>query len=1238
MAKDFVPLETTDPPNSLPQVRFERVVDEFADVLTGPSQVIQDQYGFIWIGSVDGLTRFDGYHFKFYQHDLDNPESLSSNQVTAVLEDRTGTLWVGTEGDGLDRFNRAQETFVHFRYRADDPGSLGNGRVNVIYEDSLGELWVGTSGGGLNRLDSRSGAFVHYLHDPEAPGSLASNTVYAIYEDSRGILWVGTNNGLDRLDRQTGLFTHFQHDPQNFKSLSHNSVYAIQEDTWGTLWLGTYGGGLDRLNLEAGTFVNFHSDPKDPTSLSNDIITSLLVDRSGMLWIGTMGGGINRLDPLTDDFTRYLYDAANPHSPSSSYIHALFEDQAAILWVSTARLLDKYDPYKEKFTHQFRQDHVTAILEDRLDNLWVGAFDGLYRYDQATEEVTHFRHDPKNAESLSEWRVTAIVEDRLGNLWVGTNGGGLNRFNRKYNNFTAFRYDPRNAESVRSDTITALYVDQEGNLWVGTDNGLSLFDRQGERFIELPLTMNPDELGGSEIVRTLLEDQQGRLWIGTEGGGLKRFEPDSGLMTTFRHSKNDPNSLSNNVIYALFEDSKGMLWVGTEGGLHRFNPKAESFTRYGVESGLPDDEVYAILEDQFGNLWMSTDHGLSKLNPTTGIFRNYDAEDGLQGNQFSAAALRRRTGEMLFGGVNGISAFSPDQITDNPYVPPVILLELRQDGQAMQLAQITGSLAGLTLSGLVKNIEFEFAALSYSQPERNQYAYMLEGYDADWIYLGTERTGRYTNLPGGTYTLHLKGANDDGVWNEAGLSARLTVVPPFWETRWFWGLLAVIVIGSAIAGYRIRVVSVEARNRELEEQVVERTKESERRRKELEALYQADESMHRHLNLDPLLQALVNVAVDILHADKSAVLAWPSSGPAADAESRQLVMRVGRGIPEHCQTFQGKLADWLVALHEPVYVADAQAEIDAHSPQSSLAHLMLAEGIHSWMLLPIYIQEQFFGVFNVCSTRSQAFGERDRRLFQALVQRACLAIENARLYENAQELAVIKERNRLARDLHDSVKQKTFAALLQIGASRRLATSQPERAQEYMEEAENLVHDVLQELATMIQEMYPLTLQERGLVDAMHAYATQWARQNGIQVDFYTHGEDRLPHITEQALYRVFQEALANIARHSQAKRVQLDLACCGDAGGASDEVVQGFGPGEGAYLRIIDDGCGFDPVNVQTGMGLRSMRERVESLGGMLHISSNPGGGTCIEVIIPGEQGVLFNKEAFTSLPAATD
>jgi ligand-binding sensor domain-containing protein/signal transduction histidine kinase len=1211
--------ETLPPlPKRTTPARFERVLDENANVLAGPSQVFQDHFGFIWIGSVDGLARYDGYHFKYYVHDLDDPQSLSSNQVTAVFEDHHGNLWVGTEGEGLDRFNRAQDTFTHFRHAPADGSSLGEGRINVIYEDSLGQLWVGTSIGGLNRFNESSGAFTHFQNEPGNPTSLASNTVYTVYEDSQGIFWVGTNNGLDRFDRQAGSFVHFQHEADKPLSLSHNAVYAIQEDPWGSLWLGTYGGGLNRLDLDTLEFSSFRFNAKDPTSLSSDIITSLLADRNGMLWIGTMGGGVSWMDPRTYSFTRYLYDTSNPHSLNSSYINSLFEDRAAILWVSTARTLDKYDPFKEKFTQQFYREHVTAIYEDQQKYLWVGAFDGLYKYDQTIDQVTHYRSNPDDANSLSEGRVTNIVEYPSGTLWIGTNGGGLNRFESQYQIFSSYRNDPHDPQSIPSDVVTALYLDQKRILWVGTDKGLSWFERATGIFHPVPLSTTLGELGAERIVCALLEDQHGNLWIGTEGGGLKRLAADSGLVTTFRHDKDDPGTLRNNVVYALYGDSRGILWVGTEGGLHRFNPESESFSYYSIEHGLPDDEIFAILEDHKGNLWMSTNHGLSKFNPMTDSFRNYDAEDGLQDNQFSAAAVNRRTGEMLFGGVNGISTFWPDQISDNPYLPPVVLLGVNQDGQAMQVNQAVESLSELTLSGRVRNFEFEFATLSYSQPEDNQYAYTLEGYDNEWNYLGTDRIGRYSDLPSGSYTLKLKGANDDGVWNEAGLALRLDVVPPFWETRWFWGLMGAILVGSAVAGYRIRLVSVQARNKELEEQIIERTRESEIRRKELEALYQADGVMHHFLTLDPLLQALVDVTVDIMSADKCAVYALSPASSASQGQMMQLRMRVGRDIPPQCQVFQGEIAEWLVGLKGQAFIADARQVGEADQARWNLAQLMMEQDVYSWMFLPIYIHDEFFGLFTVCYTHPNAFEERDLRLFQAFVQHACLAIENARLYENAQELAAIKERNRLARDLHDSVKQKTFAALAQIGTSLRLVSNQPERAKDHIEEAETLVHDVLQELVILIQEMYPVNLQERGFEQALRSYIDRWARQTGILVKFSVRGKVQLPSTHTQAFYRVFQEALANVARHSQAHRVEVELNFNEDLSATSQLPPAVTGKPFKVSMKISDDGCGFDLARVQAGMGLLSMQERVENLGGRLYIDSCPDRGTCLEVFLP--------------------
>jgi signal transduction histidine kinase len=651
------------------------------------------------------------------------------------------------------------------------------------------------------------------------------------------------------------------------------------------------------------------------------------------------------------------------------------------------------------------------------------------------------------------------------------------------------------------------------------------------------------------------------------------------------------------------------LWVGTHGGgLAQYEPAAEGFIVYDIQDGLPDSRVSAILEDEQGHLWLATQKGISRFNPEDTSFKNFDQNDGLQGNEFYDSACLRRNGEVWFGGTNGITAFYPEDIQVNTNTPPIVVTSFQLDGEDLQSEIAVERLSNITLRWPQNSFEFEFTALSFTHAEKNRYAYMLEGFDRDWNQIGTRRNGRYTNLPGGEYTLKLIGANSDGVWNEIGTEISIHVQPPFWETWLFRGLAAFLLISGVVGGYRLRVASIEKRSLELEILVDERTQaleqrthEIEERSQELTALYQADEKLYSHLRLDDVLQALADIAVDILKADKSCV--WVKA-----EDCNQVFLRAERGFSE-------RLVERLASLPlnrgvigevfttgEPIVVEDS---LITPLRESEPAHILEAadeEGVRSFIHIPIKVGDEFFGIFNVTYTKPHVYPEEQQRLFLALAQRAGLAIQNTQLYAQSQERAVLDERNRLARDLHDSAKQKAFAALAQLGAAESLLDKNLNTAKTHIDEAESLVYDVLQELMILIQELHPVALKERGLVNLLREHIYDWASQNDIEIELDIHGESNLPLEAEQALYRVAQEALANVSRHSQARQVALRLEFL-------DTEVK---------LVIKDDGCGFDANRQHTGLGLRSMRERADMVAGELEIESVPEAGTMITFTIP--------------------
>jgi len=854
----------TSAQSSANTIRFDHLSVEQGLSSNGITGIVQDNRGFMWFSANDGLNRYDGYDFKVYRHDPEDPGSLSDNFIRILYKDRTGDLWIGTLSGGLNRFDRETEKFIRYQHDPQDPHSLSHDEIRSIYEDETGTLWIGTNGGGLNRFDRNTGQFIHYRYDSEDPLSLGHDVIFGMYEDRAGVLWIGTAGGLNRFDRDTETFRRYQHNPDNPNSLSSDRVRAMYEDQEDRFWIATLGGGLDRFDREAETFQHYQHNPDDPTSLSDNFIITIYEDGAGVLWIGTTTG-VDRFDRDTGTFAHSLHDSADPNSLSSNVVLIIYEDRSGIVWIGTdGGGVNRFDREKKMFTHyqhdsadlnSLSHNDVLTMYEDRTGALWICTNGGgLDKFDRETGTFTHYQHDPDNSNSLSHNMVYAVLEDRMGMIWIGTFGGGLDKFDPETELFTHYRHDPNDPQSLSNDMITSIYEDQSGILWVGTWNGgLNQFDPQSSRGeTETFKRYQHDPADSSSLsdnfVISIYEDRTGVLWIGTFASGLNRFDPRSswGETETFRRYQNDPdnsNSLSHDGVYAVYENPTGVLWVATGGGLNKLilskaegegpNRQIEQFIHYRKNDGLPSDGLCGILEDQQGNLWLSTNQGLSKFNPQMETFRNYDVSDGLQSNQFNILAYgKSRNGEMFFGGPNGFNAFYPEQITDNPHIPPIVITNFQLANKPFSIDKdsvLQKSIVEtnrLILSYQDRVFSFEFAALNYRVPEKNRYKYTLEGFEDEWNEVdSTRRYVTYTNLDPGDYVFRVIGSNNDGVWNEEGISVEIIITPPFWATWWFRGMIAVLVVGFAVGGHRWRVRAIERQRRQLEIQVTERTQE-----------------------------------------------------------------------------------------------------------------------------------------------------------------------------------------------------------------------------------------------------------------------------------------------------------------------------------------------------------------------------------------------------------------------------
>lgn len=814
------------------------------------SSVLQDKEGFIWISTLHGLNRYDGYGFKIYKNDPDNPYSLSSSNIRVIFLDSRDRFWVGTE-KGLNLFDPETDRFTRYPYDGDAPDSMCGSIVHEIVEDRDGSLWIGTQGGGLSRFHPETGKFTHFVHDPNDPVSLSNNMIFSLLLDKEGRVWAGTNNGFNLLDRATGKFTRFFHRREDPTSISNNSVESLLIDPEGNFWVGTWG-GLNLFDADTGKFVNIEKTPPTGTGrLSGNIIYSMLAEPDGVLWIGT-DGGLSRWDRKKDSVINYIRHPNTPRGLNHNLVGSIFRDRQGTIWLGTwGGGLNLIDKLKSVFNHYHNDpDNPNTLTRDLIFSLfeepdtgilWVGTWNGgLNRVDRKSDKVTHFRSDPEDPHSLSHDTVGAITRGKDGVMWLGTWDGGLNRLDPETGKITVFRHLSGKQTGPSGNRITALVHEEDtGKIWVGCMNGLDYFNPETGIFRPFHHDpADPDSLS-SNAISWLHIDVHGNLWVGTQDRGLNRIRLEavrSGRkvrVTRYPFNRDDGTGTSSKVIKCIYRDKRGIVWVGTGGsGLNKFRPGENVWTVYNSEHGLPDDMIYGIMEDDNGNLWMSTNKGISRFNPTNKRFKNFTVDDGLQAEEFNTGSFfqSKRTGEMFFGGINGLNSFFPDELKDNQYIPPVVITGFKVFNQPMTFEKPITRLEEIRLRKSSNFITIEFAALNYRNPEKNRYAYKLEGFDSNWVQCGTRREAHYTNLNGGDYLFRVSGSNDDGVWNHMGATLRLIIVPPFWERLWFRMLAGLLVIAVVLSFYMLRMKSARKQQEKLEEMVKVRTREVENAR------------------------------------------------------------------------------------------------------------------------------------------------------------------------------------------------------------------------------------------------------------------------------------------------------------------------------------------------------------------------------------------------------------------------
>jgi methyl-accepting chemotaxis protein/ligand-binding sensor domain-containing protein len=753
--------------------------------------IIQDHLGFLWFGTFDGLNKFDGYNFTIYKPDQNDSTTIKSNSVSCLLEDENGNLWIGTD-QGLCFYNRDKDNFRSFLDK-NYPAALINSEIGGIAEDKNKNIWIATSKG-----------IVLYNHSTKTFNQVINDYSKAVYADSRGNIWLGTlSKGLIRISPDYNTFTSFPLSISGELSSSYE-IRTIKEDKNGILWVGTYGLGLayaDLNNLSKNQLYSFSNYQQNGQGLSSKLILSLLLDDSG-IWVGTENGGINFLPEGKKSFIYYKNNSNDPSSLNNNSIY--------------------------------------SILKDNAGDLWFGTFSGGINYlNKGNQALKCYRNIPGNDNSLSYNTVRDFAQDKDGNIWVATDGGGLNYCGSNFNNFTHYKTSNTN---LNKDAILAVFIDRKDNIWVGAwDGGISLFDKNTRSFKSF--TKDNSSLQCNNVF-DIDEDASGNLWLGTTDG-LIRFNPQDHTSRMFTNSNSSlaenhievlavdkegnilagttqglsvfnpvsektsftylsdpksPKGLSTGFVTAIFEDSE-FIWVGTADGLNRIDKKTNTITKYYEKNGLPNNSIKGIEKDGSGNIWISTNKGISRFNPSTDKFKNYTKFDGLQGNEYvSNSCFKTRDGKLLFGGTNGFNYFDPGEVKDNTFIPPVVITDFQIFNKLVKPGLENSPLEidisktkKIDLSYTQNVFSFQFTALNFRATGKNEYAYILEGFDKDWNYIGTKRTASYTNLDPGEYVFAVKGSNNDGIWNDNAASIIIIISPPFWATWWFRTFILIVL-------------------------------------------------------------------------------------------------------------------------------------------------------------------------------------------------------------------------------------------------------------------------------------------------------------------------------------------------------------------------------------------------------------------------------------------------------------
>ncbi|SFD31992.1 ligand-binding sensor domain-containing protein [Pseudoalteromonas denitrificans] len=809
--------------------------------------ITQDKDGFIWLGTQEGLSRFDGYQLNNYHHDPDNINSLSHNIISALLTDRFGRIWIGTRGGGLNLYQAHNKSFMRFTSQH-ELKAITNNNINVLFEDSQGAIWIGTNKG-LNKVSS-VGKNQTLKVTNIAKEKLNDISIRAIIEVNKQV-WIGTEDSGIYVYSLAGEFiSQLVHINDNLQSIPSNIIRSLLQDYEGNIWIGSIEGGLSKYDPIAGRYQHFKSDEKNADSLATNIVTTLFEDSVHRLWVGT-DKGLHLYNKKQNNFQRFTHANTNINSISSDIILNVFEDKGKMIWIGTFSGVNRWDPNVATFK-QFNLESKRGLnnnmvnIFSQLDNdkILIGTYGG--GVNQLSLKTLKISQPDYNA-ALKDKRIMSILVNG-DEVWLGTRASGVLRINAKNNAVINYRHNPDDPTSLSANSITDMKVDDAGSVWVATyHGGLNKFDGKGS------FTHFRQKNGlSSDHVFQILPEKDHIIWLATDGGGLNKLNTKTNKVTVYNHKLDVANSLSSDVAWTLYFDHDENLWIGTEAsGLNIWSKqdrtnKIENFQHLNINHGLKTSTVYGINQDNNHDIWLSTNKGISRYSLKEASFMHFDTSHGLLDLEFNLQSLlKTNDNKLLFGSAKGFNLLDPDKLLSNQHAPDVRLTDIYSLNTKLKFNTPLSALKKVEFDYTDKLIAFEYTGLDFASPESNRFKYRLQGFDKQWIDAGKLRRATYTNLGPGKYQLQIIAANNFDVWGDPDVSLDIIIHPAPWVTWWAYLIYASVLALLLLmySKYMTRKLITEQHQRlALKKEVFEKTQEFKNQNKELIKLNQKLES------------------------------------------------------------------------------------------------------------------------------------------------------------------------------------------------------------------------------------------------------------------------------------------------------------------------------------------------------------------------------------------------------------